>query len=544
MVRIPEQSLVARMNEGNSLLRSRTRPFDLVAGLAIVTFVLIRSFNLDLPMFWDEAWVYGPAVRAMAAEGPSLLPNAIDPALTRGHPLLFHALASLWAMVAGTSNLSLHLFALLVSTLTLFATYRVGSRLASPLVGAASTVMLALDEAFLAQSGILLPEVLLGLFVLLAIHHAIARNIIGYLVFASCALLTKESALVMVMALLTWQVVLLIMGQGGRDTARWMGITVVPLLLAGLFFVVQYVQLGWVFYPEHLGMMSFDPKDVHYKFKLAFNLLFDHQGMEWTTYAFGMVAPLLWRGWKRWMGVLVALLYVAAVKVLTGRWPMPPLPTIIVTLLCFGVIFGLQFIRLHELRPREGTFAAIGIVLVLGFLLFSALNFFADRYLVPLLPVIAIGMCIVIHATAVGYSTWAFPGTMLVLLTIRGLAIGGDDKVGDTRLAYIDLIHVHQQLIGHLEEDGAEDAPVRTSFTETVYLTDTAAGYLSGPAFTRVGVDDPGLDSYALLTCVNTDDERADVARAGYVLLTRYTSGRAWGEVHFRKALATEAAVR
>lgn len=519
------------------LLQRSDWPFHVVASLIALAFILFKTGFLHMPLFWDEAWVYAPAVRAMYAEGPSLLPNAISPELTRGHPLLFHFLATLWTKVWGPSNLAMHAFALVVSVLTLGSTYLVGLRIASPIVGAAAMLMLALDEAFLAQSGILLPEVLLGLFVLLTVHQFIQRNTFGYFLFATCALLTKESALVAIMALLVWQCSLLFfkahrLAQTGAW--KWIGITLVPVAIAGLFFVVQYVQLGWVFYPDHLGMMSFDPKDVHYKFKMAFNLLFEYQGMEWTTYAFGLAAPLLWRGWKPWLGVIVVLLYVSATKVLVGRWAMPPLPTLIVTLSCFAVIFRLQFMRLYELAPKKGAFASIGLILVLGFLLFSALNFFADRYLVPLLPIIAIGICTVIHETAFRFSKWAFPAVLLLLCTLRFLAIGQDDRIGDTRLAYTDLIAVHKAMIGHLEQAGLRDAPVQASFTEAVYLSDPDAAYLTGAPFSKVNADDPSLDAYALFTSVNTEEELQAGKAAGFQLLERFSVGKAWGEIHHR----------
>lgn len=461
--------------------------------------------------------------------------------MTRGHPLLFHFLAALWAKVWGPSNVALHAFALTVSTLALAATYLVGSRIGSPMVGTAAMLMLALDESFLAQSGILLPEVLLGLFILLTIHQYIRRNVVGYILFGTCALLTKESALVAIMAILAWHSVLLLPKAQRQHpgTWKWLGIVLVPVGAAGLFFVVQYIQLGWVFYPDHLGMMSFDPKDVHYKFKLAFNLLFEHQGMEWTTYAFGLAAPLLWRGWKPWTGMLVALLYVSAVKVLVGRWAMPPFPTLLVTLLCFAVIFRLQFMRLYAEDERKGAFASVGLILVLGFLLFSALNFFADRYLVPLLPVIAIGVCIVIHGTAERYTKWAFPVVMSVLLTLRFLVIGHDDRIGDTRLAYTDLIGVHQAMVAHLEQADLFDAPIQASFTEEVYLTDPDAGYLSGDVFHKVNVDDRTQDVYVLFTSVSTGEELDAGNAADYELVQRFTVDKAWGEIRKKSVVAS-----
>jgi len=510
-------------------------PYHLAASFFIMAFAIFKSGFIGLPLFWDEAWVYAPAVRAMFSNGPSLLPDAIDAELTRGHPLLFHFLTTSWMKIWGTSNTVLHSFALTVSVLTLIAVHVVGSRIASPLVGAGATLMVAVNEAFLAQSGILLPEVLLALFTLLAVWMFIERRTAGYMIFGTCALLTKESALVMVLALITWQVVLLFTKKHcalHNVPWRWMAVTCVPVFLASLFFAYQYKALGWFFYPEHLGMMSFDPKTVHYQFKLAFAILFDHQGMELTTYAFGLVVPLIWRAWRTLTGISLVILYVAAIKVLVGRWAMPPLPTLIFTLSCFILIFFLQFMKLHALDRKKGEFTGIGLIFLVGFLLFSALNFFADRYLISLLPFIAIGIAIMVHGAVSRFTPSAFPILIFTLCAIRLWHIGRDDLVGDTRLSYKNLIEVHAEMIRYLENKGLHNAPVLASFTEVVYLTDPDAGYLSGPVFRNLRTSNPEAGTYILYTSVSPGAEYEARERSEDVSVVRFTSGKVWGEIH------------
>jgi len=508
-----------------------------IAALGIgIALVLFKSGFIGLPLFWDEAWVYAPAVRTMYANGPTLLPDAIPTELTRGHPLLFHFLATLWMKLWGTSNAVLHVFALFISVLTLVAIHLTGNRIAGAPVGAAATLMVAVNEAFLAQSGILLPEILLALFVLLTAWMFIERNVVGYVVMGTCALLTKESALVVILAILTWQTILLFTkgdSEQVRTRWKWMGIICMPILLASLFFLYQYRVFGWVFYPEHLGLMSFDPKDVHYQFKLAFNILFEHQGMALTTYAFGLMVPLLWRAWRPLVGFALVILYVAAVKVLDGRWAMPPLPTLVFTLACFATIFFLQFMKLYSRDRKKGEFAGIGLIFLLGFLLFSSFNFFADRYLICLLPFIAIGIAIMVHGSISRFSPWAFPMLILLLCAVRVWQIGKDDRVGDTRLSYRDLIEVHSGMIHHLEEKDLYDAPIHVSFTEAVYLTDPDAGYLSDRPFKNVTKGTPAPRAYVLFTSVTPAEEYKAKDRSEYTLLKRFTSRKVWGEIYF-----------
>ena len=91
--------------------------------IILLVFVALKIPHLHYAYFWDESWPYAPALRAMYLHGPGLMPNAIDPELSRGHPLLFHALAATWMKIFGTSHVSLHSFALLISILFLIFIY-------------------------------------------------------------------------------------------------------------------------------------------------------------------------------------------------------------------------------------------------------------------------------------------------------------------------------------------------------------------------------------------------------------------------------------
>ena len=67
--------------------------------LATIAFIIFKIPHLSMPYCWDEAWVYGPAVRMMAENGLGLLPDALPVHYSRGHPLLFHFLAAGWLTV-------------------------------------------------------------------------------------------------------------------------------------------------------------------------------------------------------------------------------------------------------------------------------------------------------------------------------------------------------------------------------------------------------------------------------------------------------------
>lgn len=512
-------------------------PYTAALGMLLMVFVAFKWRFLDLPLYWDEAWVYGPAVREMHANGLSLLPDTIGTELSRGHPLLFHFLAALWTALFGASNFSLHAFALIISVSLLLVIFHVGKYLGSPLIGLAAVLITGLNEIFLAQSSILLPEITLALFSLLATWAFVSKKWLGFVIAATCALFIKESAIVLIIAAFCWNFISSLFDRGEKDPRsllKWSLITLFPILPGSIFLLYQKVTYGWYFFPVHLGLISWDIKDIHFLFKFGYQELFEQQGMEWATLAFGLIAPLAWRGWKhRYMGIVVALLYVAAVKVLDGKWTLAPLQTLIVTFICFGAILYMQFMQVRRKEPRIGDLASLSLIFVLGFLLFSALNFFSDRYLLCLIPVVALSFSAILFLSLRKWHRLLFPLCIAAISVILISNIGKDGHVGDTRLSYADDIRVHQKLIQSCEAMDLQDSTFSVSFMDEVYMTDTAAGYLSGQKSFQHFTNTIGPEvDFAIITQATSTEFIEKLKSAGFDRIDRFESGPAWGELY------------
>src|SRR5512145_3276940 len=118
----------------------------------IILFFISKLPYLQLPFYWDEALVYGPAVRKMAITGISLLPDALPIELSRGHPLLFHVLNASWLHIFGNSLFSVHLFNLLVGCTLVFVVYLFCKKYYTGYIGTAAAFVLCLQPVFMAQS--------------------------------------------------------------------------------------------------------------------------------------------------------------------------------------------------------------------------------------------------------------------------------------------------------------------------------------------------------------------------------------------------------
>jgi hypothetical protein len=477
----------------------------------------------------------------MDANGLSLLPGSIPSELSRGHPLFFHFATGIWMSLFGGSRVSLHAFNLLISTVLLWAVYNIGSRLGSKTVGLGAALFVAGHEMFLAQSALLLPETMVALFILGAMDRYVARDSIGYFILASLALLTKESALVLIIALLAMQLLRHMATKGSpksSDPGNWVLVSASPLIPVGLFFLYQRISSGWFLYPQHVGLMTWDPADILYKAKFIFTTFFEGQGTMLLIYAMAFVAPAIRRPFKPIRSVVIMLLYTVAIKVLFGRWPVPSDMTMIVPLLCFMVLVFMEYLPMASQDPaRRGEFITIAFLFCIAYWSFSSINFFSDRYLLCLVPILALGSSLILFGALKGLHPLIFPSVMSLLCAVQLVHIGRDEKVGDTKLAYADAIHVQQNLITHLIDHDLTRSSIYAPFMEKLYMSDGSLGYL--PEGIRMSnVDDKLMPAteYALVNNTSTSEMMAELQQKGFRVVYRSTSGKAWGELWQRIA--------
>ena len=164
--------------------------------LVLIIFMICKLPSLSYPYYWDESWPYAPAIQAMYHHGISLSPSAIDPELSRGHPLFFHAIAAAWVNIFGSSHLSMHSFALTISLLFLIAIYETGLRLFNQRVAVMGVLLVATQVCFFIQSSFVLFEVLVAFLCFLSI---VLYSRDKYFLTALCLCLlfyTKESGLI------------------------------------------------------------------------------------------------------------------------------------------------------------------------------------------------------------------------------------------------------------------------------------------------------------------------------------------------------------
>jgi 4-amino-4-deoxy-L-arabinose transferase-like glycosyltransferase len=211
--------------------------YPLLFIIVLIGFVVFKWAHLKFPYCWDEVCFYGPAVGFMYKNGISLSPQALPIDYSRGHPLLFHFLAVSWMNVFGPSLRSLHLFALSISITLLISIYLFCRNFFSEKMALTAIVIIIIQPVFLVQSSLILPEVLLALFLITALFAYLSDYNILYWFSAACAIMTKETAIVLFCSIPTYEFILFLRNKEKNYS----------LFIKKLFFIISPVFV-WVLF--------------------------------------------------------------------------------------------------------------------------------------------------------------------------------------------------------------------------------------------------------------------------------------------------------
>jgi 4-amino-4-deoxy-L-arabinose transferase-like glycosyltransferase len=220
--------------------------------LMVAVFILCKIPYLSLPYYWDEAWVYGPALRIMEAQHLSIMPDALPVEYSRGHPLLFHFTGALWLRVFGTSLFSSHAFALTVSIALLFFVFYFCTQVFSKETGLIACFFILLQPIFQAQSVLVLPEIMLALFSLMTVFYFLKEKWFGYVIAGICAVFTKETGIVLFAVVGLWHLTDSFFLQKEKlNFVRFIlksFLLLIPLALFAIFLVIQKKEMDGIFF--------------------------------------------------------------------------------------------------------------------------------------------------------------------------------------------------------------------------------------------------------------------------------------------------------
>jgi len=460
----------------------------ILSGIIICLF-LFKLSVLYLPHFWDDAWPYATGVHLMYEHGLSLLPGAIPFEVSRGHPLLFHFLFAGWMKIFGASLISIHFFSFLISVALLVTVYFFCAKYFGRETALWSFALLCTQAVFVAQSGLVLPEMMLALLGLLSMYFYLQRAFFLYFLFASLMLLTKESGVVLIVVLFIYELT----GQLGLKNnvhsplrkANRLLIVVLPILFASWFFILQKIKTGYFFLPIYTDSENFSAISVRGKLYDYAAYFFIYQGRNIAS-----------------ITILISLVWIL-------------------------------FIRKAWIKPEHKKIISLMSILIVLFLVFSSCNFYSPRYLLFILPAFAIIVSFML--------TQAFSSLKIVKVILGGAMLFASltyclrkYPVNDHSTSYFDAIQVSQETVLYCEQNNLFDRKIETSFLMQNYLSNKYCGYLSADkVFTNVKSGRNALPDF-FIRCSFEKQNNFDALLIEYepVLLMRFEKNYSWVEIY------------
>lgn len=507
--------------------------------LILIVFIIYKIPHLYYPYYWDESWVYAPAVLLMALHGPSLLPNAIDVNFSKGHPLFFHALFSVWIRMFGQSHFSMHLFSLLISLALIVTLYEVALKLFNKRVAMASALFLVLNIEFYTSASFVLPDMLIALFTLLSFYFYASGKYLPTALFLTLLLFTKESGLVAAVVIGADAGLSLFnkLIPPKKRLLRCLSVFV-PLCLVAVFFVIQKKTFGWYLYPAHTNAINTDLGHLIYYFRSSLAYLFHtnhEQYMFFIPVIFSVLAAIKQRSIK-YLFILLPAVFIFLLDLGFHFTEFILSLSLVLFLLSLAIsVFALGYFRYYT-RTAQQKFVVLSVVFWVGYVCFSSINFFESRYLSPVV-IISLLLIPVFFDLFISRSYPALFYPALVTITGIGLFLFYIHRY-DSYTVPFDRMIVQQRVVDYFERNNYYDRSICCiSYIEEQHLENPATGFLhSAKTFKKAGGHITNNTEFIVFDNIEPDWEQYETIRndSAFHLAYRKAKGDAWAEIYQR----------
>ncbi len=352
------------------------------------------------------------------------MPEALPPVLSRGHPTLYVFLNAGWMKLFGETILVGRMFILLLSVASVASLFYIVKFWINAKAAFFATLFMILNPIFIAQAGFMLPELPLALAILWSVHFAATNNYVGYIIACSCALLIKETGLIMPFSAVLGH---FIMDSRNRQfNIKNYLLDLSPILVFVLFLVVQKMQHGWYLFPYHVSLVQLDFFSILEKLARSMAFTFLVQGR--YALSLGLAGILVW---------------------IIKKNPM--------------------------LKEFITPINIISATTLLGMFAFTAINFYMSRYLMLVFPLVGI-----LFASVIQQWDWKFNWSMALALTAVQLFYLYDPvKFNyDADIGYTHSLTTLKKSINDLEKTCKNEDLILADFPANVALEDKRFGYM------------------------------------------------------------------
>ena len=455
--------------------------------LVLILVCIIKFPHLFLPHYWDEAWSYSPAVQFMYENHLSIIPGALPSDLSRGHPLLFYFLSAGWMRIFGPSLFSKHTFALCVSLIYLISIYFIVRKLFSSRAGIMAAIFTACQALFLAQSSMLLPEILLSLLTLWTLYSYLEKKKLLFVLSGSLLILTKETGIILLIVVAIWDILSYLirsnLKSGFRKQLKWTILLSIPFLIFVLHLFFQKKVFGWYLFPEHISMIT--------SFRTGIKEL---GSQEYFLQFYGQIFLVL------------TLLAAFMIHLLYGK----------------------------KIPSRERQALWFIFTFMMTYLFASSFLLFNPRYLMCIHIMLVILTAFYLDEITKKLFFTPFLGTAALagILLYNALTLRSN---GDNNLGYTDALQVQKKAVEYFENNNLYDHSVYCGFLMRKNMTERAAGFLKERPFTHLVCSPDENPEYLILTSTEPDPYYNKIKyNKSFKIIQRFSQNWMWMEIYKR----------
>ena len=514
--------------------------------VVLVLFIMLKIPHMLYAFYWDESWPYVPAIKEMYRHGISLLPGAVNPDLSRGHPMFFHSIGAAWIHVFGESNKSLHFFALVISLLFLITVYESVYRIFNKRAAVISLLLVATHVSFFVQSSFVLPEILVAFLSFLSIVLYVRERYFWSTLTLVALFLTKESGVVAGFVLGVHGFISLF-NRNMEIKKRLLRLlpTTFSCILSGVFLVIQKHSFGWYLFPMHTKSILNNWDNIWCSFRTcSLNFTFC-QGYEVVIFIALVVFALLVFMKKRQPRSLLFLIVLVPVILayyfidykrseVFNSPAVSVIAFIVFMACCAGVIFTYGSSAYYKYR-QQTTFIQLLGCFVLCYILFSSIVFFTPRYMIS-------GSTVALILLAVFFDMLisnSFKVLYYPLLVVLGVAAYysfiDSTKCNDTSMAFLYGVKTQTGLVEYMERSSFYDKHIATvSFLDREHLQNPDCGFLTqGRVFNNIGYYITDTTDLVIFNNIEPDERYNAIVRdTSFHLIYKINIRDAWSEVY------------
>jgi hypothetical protein len=441
--------------------------------------------------------------------------------------------------IFGTSLLSKHAFALLISTLLLIAVYEVCYKLYNIRVAVLSTFLFASQIFFFVQSSMLLPEVMMVLFFFTSIYFFVSEKYIPLAISLALLLLTKESGLVLGVVLgIAFLVSLFRKDYSRNGKVKMFVALLIPAIIITTFFFIQKLRYGWFFFPDHVGRIATDLNYLSARFQGTLFVVFIDENRKWLWMLMGAIAIFysIIKKESKWLLLVLAIAMVFAFKFAGLEFLKKPAITI--AFILYVLLISLQSRRFVSGNGLQSRFMTMTVVFSIAYLIFCSANFYTVRYLITVLIISLIIFSIGLDYLFRHLSLKLYFPFAIVLLALTIQSYMKENVSGDIQLGSYDALKVQQGVIRFLDSQDAQKNQISTgSFLQTINMQNAACGFISSQdEFQHVRGDIDGQTDYAVFDNIEPDSRwEAIKSDTNFILVYEIHAGEYWGMAYKKK---------